>query len=153
MRRAFVLLLIPISGACGAVQQLTFTPPDVTVTQVAVTGLGLSGGTLDVAVRIQNPNSYDLRTTRGALSLALEEIPFGTLEILQALRVPARGDTVVRLPVTFTWSGVGAGARALLDRGSVAYRLTGQLEADTPIGVRVVEVSGGGSVTLADVMR
>jgi hypothetical protein len=55
--------------------------------------------------------------------------------------------------MTFSWSGVGAGARALLGRGSVTYRLTGRLRADTPIGLREVDVSTGGTVRLTDLMR
>lgn len=140
-------------AACGVAGRLSFTPPDVTVQDIRVTGLGLSGGTLDVALHIANPNTYALRTMRGAIDLALDSTPFGTIEIPAPVAVPARGDTVVRLPMTFSWAGVGAGARAMLGQGSVPYTIGGSLDAETPVGLRTVEVRRGGVVTLAQMLR
>jgi LEA14-like dessication related protein len=144
------LLLLGLAG-CGYASG--FTPPDVTVQQVAVTGLDITGGTMRVALRIDNPNPYALRTTRGALTLALDEREFGTLELRDPLRLPARADTVVHLPLRFSWSGAGSGVRAMLSRGSVAYRVTGRLELDIAGRPRGVAVSGAGVVALADLVH
>ncbi|MEX0690679.1 MAG: LEA type 2 family protein [Gemmatimonadales bacterium] len=153
MSRWLLLVFLTAVAACGPLRRMSFTPPEVAVYEVAVTGLGLTGGLLDVSMRISNPNSYALRTTAGSLDLMLEQSPFGTLEIVRPIVVPARGDTTVTVPMTFLWSGVGAGARALLGRGSVTYRLTGRLRADTPVGLREIDVSTGGTVRLTDLIR
>ena len=59
----------------------------------------------------------------------------------------------VVMPVRFAWSGVGAAARALLEKQAVDYGLTGAVLLDTPLGERRVQLTGKGNVPLKKLLR
>ncbi|MDH4349543.1 MAG: LEA type 2 family protein, partial [Gemmatimonadota bacterium] len=127
--------LWPLSALLlSACAQLTFQHPTTQLVTVAVTAISLEGGALRLALDVHNPNGYELRATRMALGVDLEATHFGNAELTEALRLPARQTTRVDVPVRFAWTGVGAGARALLSRGVVRYALDGRLFVDTPLG-------------------
>ena len=57
------------------------------------------------------------------------------------------------MPLSFTWEGVGAGARALLRKGSVNYGLTGRIVVEAPFGERTVILGTNGTVAVRDLVR
>src|ERR1051326_3907833 len=68
---------------------LHFAEPEVQLKEIQITGLGLSGGTLNLALDVYNPNGYRLRSTRLELGVDLESTHFGDalLETPLELRV------------------------------------------------------------------
>ena len=153
MRRVVSLVLgLGLSG-CALVQHVRFQAPSAQLTGVSITGLGLQGGSLDLKLDVFNPNSYTLRSTRLQVGIDLENTPFGTAALDQPLELPPAAHSAVRVPLTFTWSGVGAGARAMLGKGSVNYGLTGRILVDTPLGERSVDLRTNGVVAVADLTR
>jgi LEA14-like dessication related protein len=156
MRRALTFSLASlglVTLSCSMVQQLQFQAPSAQLTGVTITGLGLSGGSLELKLDVHNPNSYTLRSTRLQVAIDLENTPFGTAAIDRALELPPAAHSEVRVPLTFTWSGVGAGARAILSKGSLGYGLTGRILVDSPIGERSVDLRHSGVVAVADLAR
>ena len=145
-------MLIPLL-ALTACARFTFQEPTAQLVAVEVAGLGLEGGSLRLLLNVHNPNAYDLRTTRIAVGIDLEGTHFGDVAIADAVALPAGTTTPIRIPLAFTWGGIGTGARSLLGRGSVRYGLTGQLTVGTPLGDRTVPVRRTGEVTLDDLMR
>ncbi|OGU23802.1 MAG: hypothetical protein A3K13_04055 [Gemmatimonadetes bacterium RIFCSPLOWO2_12_FULL_68_9] len=139
--------------SCSLTQRLRFEAPSAQLTGVAITGLGLSGGSLELKLDVLNPNSYTLRSTRLQVAIDLEHTPFGTAAIHRALELPPASHSEVRVPLTFTWSGVGAGARAMLSKGSLNYGLTGRILVDSPLGERSVELRTNGVVAVRDLAR
>jgi LEA14-like dessication related protein len=145
VRLGWMLLL---AGCATLGHALRFEQPEVELQEIRVTGLGLSGGTLNLALDVFNPNDYRLRSTRLAVGIDLEEVHFGDALLEQPVELPAGQHTLVTLPVTFEWAGVGAGARALLTRQGIRYGLTGTVGLDTPLGARDVKLHGAGDVPL-----
>jgi len=145
-------ILVPLVGlvACG---RFTFQEPTTELVGVEVAGLGFEGGALRLLLNVHNPNAYALRTTRIAVGIDLEGTHFGDVALPQDVSLPANQTTPIRIPLSFTWSGIGAGARGLLGHGAVQYVLTGQITVGTPLGDRAVPVRRSGQVTLGDVMR
>ena len=143
--------LVALSG-CATLSQLAFVEPEVDLLEVQVMGLGLSGGTLNLVLDVYNPNTYDINSGRLSLALALDETPFGEIGLDRALSLPNGEHTSVELPLRFSWQGVGAGARALLDTGSVPYALRGTMWVDLPMGERAVSVGRGGTVTMRQIL-
>ncbi|MBI2404497.1 MAG: LEA type 2 family protein [Gemmatimonadetes bacterium] len=139
--------------ACSLAQRLRFEAPSAQLTGVTITGLGFSGGSLELKLDVLNPNSYTLRSTRLQVAIDLENTPFGTAAIDRALELPPAAHSEVRVPLTFTWSGVGAGARAMLSKGSLKYGLTGRLLVGSPLGERSVDLRTSGVVAVADLAR
>lgn len=153
MRRAVSLVLGLGLLGCALAQRVRFQAPSAQLTGVSVTGLGLQGGSLDLKLDVFNPNSYTLRSTRLQVGVDLENTPFGTAAIDRPLELAPAAHSEVRIPLTFTWSGVGAGARALLGKGSLNYGLTGRILVDTPLGERSVDLRTNGVVAVADLTR
>ncbi|HEY6224594.1 MAG TPA: LEA type 2 family protein [Gemmatimonadales bacterium] len=127
---------------------LHFAEPEVQLKEIQITGLGLSGGTLNLALDVYNPNGYRLRSTRLELGVDLESTHFGDALLETPLELPSQQHTLVTLPVRFEWAGVGAGARGLLTRQAIRFGLTGTAYLGTPLGDRRVQVRGSGDVPL-----
>lgn len=144
------VLGLALLAACA---RFTFQHPTAELVAVELTGVGLQGGALNLQLDVHNPNAFDLRTTRIAVGLDLDGTHFGDLDLARDIALPAGRTSRVALPLSFVWSGVGAGARALLGRGTTHYDLTGRLFVQTPIGERVVGVRVGGDVALTDLAR
>ncbi len=136
------------ASACATLRGLSFREPDLQLTQINVTGLGLSGGTLDLVFDVYNPNKYRLRSTRVEISIALEQRHFGDALLEKPLDLSPENHSQVVVPVRFEWAGVGSGARALLTKQAVGYGVSGRLIVDTPLGDRAVTLRGSGNVPL-----
>ena len=142
------LLTITISACATLRSALTFEKPQVELQEINVTGMGLSGGTLDLVFDVYNPNDYRLRSTRLEVELALAGTDFGEALIDKPLDLSPANHSRVVMPVRFTWSGVGAAARSLLESQELPYGLTGSVLLDTPIGEKRVELKSKGNVPL-----
>jgi LEA14-like dessication related protein len=142
-----------VAGCATLGQALRFQEPDIKLQEIRVTGLGLTGGALDLALDVFNPNGYRLRTTRLELGIDLEDVHFGDALLETPLDLPSQQHSLVTVPVQFEWAGVGAGARALLSRQAVRFGLTGVASLSTPVGDRRVQVHGSGEVPLKALLR
>ena len=145
---AGVCAALALTGCKTLSNALRFAEPDVQLKEVQITGLGLSGGTLNLALDVYNPNDYRLRSTRLELGIDLENTHFGDALLETPLELPSQQHTLVTVPVRFEWAGVGAGARALLSRQAIRFGLTGTAYLGTPLGDRRVQVHGSGDVPL-----
>ena len=142
------LVLILVAAGCATLQQLQFVEPSLSLQSVQIRSLDLQGGAFDLLVDVHNPNAYDLATTRIEIGIDLEGTHFGDAAIAEQTTLTSRESTRVRVPIRFVWSGVGAGARALLTRGAVNYDLASKLWLNTPIGERAVQLNIAGEVPI-----
>jgi LEA14-like dessication related protein len=147
------ILLVPVALLTTGCAVLQFQAPTTQLVAVEVTRLSLEGGALRLLLDVHNPNAYQLRTTRIALGIDLEGTHFGDVAITEDVALPAGQTTKVPVPLSFSWTGVGTGARSLLGRGAVRYAIEGQLTLGTPLGDKAVPVRGTGEVTLDQIMR
>jgi LEA14-like dessication related protein len=139
-------------GACALAQTLRFERPTVELDAIQITGLGLSGGSLNLMLDVFNPNSYDLRTMRIEAGIDLEGTHFGDVMLERDVLLPANEHAVLEVPVAFTWAGLGAGARGLLGRGAVNYTMESRIAVGTPIGDRTVALRSAGLVPLKELL-
>jgi LEA14-like dessication related protein len=120
--------------------------------EINITGMGLTGGTLDLVFDVYNPNDYRLRSTRLEVGLDLEGQHFGDALIDRPLDLSPTNHSRVVMPVRFEWAGVGAAARGLLTHQSLKYGVTGAVLLDTPLGEKRVQLRGSGDVPLRKLM-
>lgn len=156
MRTVLYRLLpsLTVLTACATIRSaLHFEEPQVELKQINITGIGLSGGTLDLVFDVYNPNSYRLRSTRLEVGLDLEGSHFGDALIDKPLDLSPVNHSQVVMPVRFEWAGVGAAARGLLTRQGLHYGLTGAVLLDTPLGDKRVQLRGSGEVPLRQLVR
>ena len=141
---AFVLA----SAACATLRNLTFTEPDVSLQEIDVIGIGLTGGTLNLVFDVWNPNDYRIRSTRLEVGIDLEGTHFGDALLDRPLDLSPTNHSRAVVPVRFEWAGLGAGAKALVTKRAVGYAITGAVLLDTPLGEQRVALQGRGNVPL-----
>ena len=134
MRKLLLAAVLVATAGCASLGRGAFREPIVTLQEMRLNGLGLTGGSLDVLLNVENPNGYRLDATRMTYKLYIETIPFGEGAVDQRISVDEKAKTTVRIPVNFTYNGIGAAGRALLNTGTVNYRVVGDLTVGTPIG-------------------
>ena len=147
------LLVVTLSSCATLRNVLKFEQPQVDLREIHVTSLGLSGGTMDLVFDVYNPNDYRVRSTRLEVDLELARTDFGQALIDKPLDLSPQNHSQVVMPVRFTWAGVGAAARSLLESRELPYGLTGVVLVDTPIGEKRVELKSNGNVPLKKLLR
>ncbi|HXI66069.1 MAG TPA: LEA type 2 family protein [Gemmatimonadales bacterium] len=146
--RLSVAVVVVVVAACATLRGLTFQDPEVSLQEVQITGIGLTGGTFNLVFDVWNPNDYRLRSTRLEVGIDLEGTHFGDALLDRPLDLSPTNHNQVVVPVRFEWAGVGAGAKALLSRRAVAYAIAGRVLLDTPLGDKAVGLTGKGNVPL-----
>lgn len=135
MRRNIALVVAAVALAgCASLGMGGFKEPLVHFNDAKIRGLGLSGGSVDVVLSIYNPNGFDLNATRLTYRLLVEDKELGTGALNNAFRVGNGDSTYVTIPVDFTYAGLGAAGRQLLNQGSINYRVIGDFTVATPLG-------------------
>ena len=131
---AMVLAVASIS-ACASLGMLGgFTEPVVSFKDLKVRGLGLSGGSLDAYLNVYNPNGYKLDATRLTYNVMVGQNQIGTGALDSRFTVQNHDSTTVRIPIDFTYSGIGSAAQQMMQSGSVPYTITGDVTVATPVG-------------------
>ena len=121
-------------AACATLGRATFAEPVVTLREFNVTGLGLTGGSIDVVLSVYNPNGYTLDALRMTYQVDVDTIKLGSGALDGRFVVPGKDSSRVRLPVRFTYAGLGAAGRSLVAAGTVNYRVRGDFTVSTPLG-------------------
>ena len=137
MRRlALVLSAATIASGvgCASAARQMLKEPVVTLRDVRLVGIGVTGGTLDVFLSIYNPNEFRLDGSRLTYQVFADSVAVGGGTLEQQFTVQNGDSTSIRLPLTFTYAGLGAAARQIQNQGSVNYRVRGEIEVATPIG-------------------
>jgi LEA14-like dessication related protein len=138
-----------VLAACATIRSaLQFQEPQIQLQEINITGMGLTGGTLDLVFDVYNPNDYRLRSTRLDVGVDLEGTHFGDALIDKPLDLSPQNHSRVVMPVRFEWAGVGAAARGLLTRQALQYGITGAVLLDTPLGDKRVQLRSTGTVPL-----
>jgi LEA14-like dessication related protein len=144
MKRVTLALLATVAVGCASVGRAIFREPVVTFKDAAITGLGVTGGSLEVVLSIYNPNSFRLDGTALTYRIAVDSVPFGNGTLSNQFTVHEGDSTTVRLPLQFTYAGVGQAGRQLIQTGSVNYTVSGDITVGTPIGSFTRPYSGRG---------
>ena len=83
---------------------------------------------------VYNPNGYSLDATRLTYRLLIDTTTVGEGLFTDKFSVQKGDSTVVTLPVTLSYSGLSAAGKQLLGKGSVNYRVMGDVTVGTPLG-------------------
>jgi len=151
MRKTLPLALGLLVTACGtgAVNPLTFLTPDVRLHHLALSGVGLEGGTLDVVLAFNNPNKLSVQGTRLQAGIDVDGNHFGDATLSDPFNLAANDTTLITVPVQFRWADLAETARAILNDGTVRYTLRGRFGMITPMCSQCdIPFSGEGTVPL-----
>jgi LEA14-like dessication related protein len=132
----------------GTACSLVFQRPTLRVADVRLASMDLRGGTLAVALQIDNPNRFSLESQDFSYRLFfLDAAPGDTSaggqdawvkladgRLSEPTSVPAHGTGTVTVNVPFDFASVGLAAGRLLRQGELEYRFSGELLFHTPLG-------------------
>ena len=138
-RRRTVLAVVATLAAltasgCSSFGRAAFKEPVVTLKEFVVTGLGLTGGSVDVVLSVYNPNSYKLDALSMTYRVDVDSVQLGDGTLDGRFVVPSGDSSTVRLPVRFTYAGLGVAGRSLITAGTINYRVRGDFTVATPVG-------------------
>jgi LEA14-like dessication related protein len=131
-------------AGCATLGKQALRDPVVTLADVKVTGVGLNGGSLDVVLNVQNPNDFRLDATQLNYHVLVDTVPFANGTTTQRFTVEGKRTQQIHIPINFTYSGVGAAGRQLLNTGSVLYTVKGDVTVGSPVGNVTVPFSQTG---------
>ena len=136
---------IAVVAGCSALGKQAFQQPIVHLQDVRVNGVGLTGGNLDVKLSVYNPNGYRMDATRMTYNVMVgDSVRFATGTVDSRFTVNSNDSSVVTVPVSFTYSGIGAAGRQLLNTGGVNYHVNGDVTVGTVVGNFTVPYSAIG---------
>ena len=141
---AAALAVFAIAGCASLGALGGFKEPIVTFKDLRVRGLGLTGGSLDAYLNVYNPNGFRLDATRLTYNVKVGENPLGNGVLDSRFTVQDKDSTTVRIPIEFTYAGIGAAARQMMQSGSVPYTVIGDVTVGTPLGNFTVPYNGSG---------
>ena len=149
LARLLVLLAVGAS-ACSWLQMAEggFKKPDVAYKSASLTDVSLSGATLNVVTRVDNPNPVSLALAEVDYRLSIDGHPVATGKPPDGLEIQANGATDVTLPASFKFTDLGQAVATVLQKGSAGYKAEGTVGVKTPIGLVTVPLSHEGTFTL-----
>jgi LEA14-like dessication related protein len=149
MRKYLVLLGALAVGAagCSRLGSSMFKEPVVKVSNVQLRGLGLTGGAVDVDLAVYNPNGFNLDATQLTYNLKFDSVTFATGTLSERMTARSQDTMHVRIPVNFTYAGVGAAGRQIINTGTLNYNVSGDLTVGTPLGNFTVPYRDQGRVS------
>ena len=151
---AAVLAMTTLASACTG-----FRKPIIELEGIELGSVGLSGGTLLVNVRVENPNPVGFRAERVNYELFLrtprdsaddqgwERLTRGTHE--EDIVIRGRETRVVQVPVEFRLAELGPVASSILRTGRFNYRVTGDVQVRAAGSTRTVPFRKTGSMSLS----
>ena len=136
--------IVFIAG-CSVLGKQAFQDPVVHLQDVRVNGVGLTGGNLDVKLSVYNPNGYRMDATRMTYNVIVgDSVRFATGTVDSRFTVNSNDSTVVTVPVSFTYAGIGAAGRQMMNTGGVNYRVNGDVTVGTAVGNFTIPYSATG---------
>jgi LEA14-like dessication related protein len=130
--------VLALAGAGCASLGINFKEPDIQLDHAVVRGVGLTGGNLDLVVKVDNPNNFTLTGTKLQVGLDVEGSHLGDITYDDDFTVAENGQTTITLPLRFGWSGVSSAVRAALSYGELPYKMKGQATLALPGGLQQV---------------
>jgi LEA14-like dessication related protein len=145
MKKLGIAVTMIVIAACSSLGRQAFQNPVVNLRDVKVRSLGLQGGNLDVILSVYNPNGYRLDATRLTYRLFVaDSVSLATGSVDTRTTVQASDSTMVTVPVSFTYSGLGAAANQAMRTGAVNYRVMGDVTVGSVVGNFTVPYSSTG---------
>jgi len=105
----------------------------ITLAGVSVKSIGLTSMSLEVKLRIYNPNSVIATVDRATYSLYADDIYLGDGTIPRT-DIPPGGTATVTTPFELSYSGALSAIWSYLKTGNVTWRIRGVAYFDTPLG-------------------
>jgi LEA14-like dessication related protein len=143
--RKIAVLAVVLTAACAGLARQVFQNPVVNLRDVRVMSLGTTGGNLEVQLGVYNPNEFRLDASQLRYNVFVGDSVRMANGLFEPRTSVQAGDSMIlKLPVSFTYAGLGAAASQLLRTGAVTYRVTGDVTVNSVVGNHTVPFTASG---------
>lgn len=149
LRAAAIIAAVPLSSCATMSAWANLQEPRVELEKIQVRSIGISSGTFDLTLRVDNPNEVDLDGTALTATVDVKGTRFAQADLSNAFTLPKGAAVSLVVPVQVSWNGAGAVAREIINSGTVPYALGGRVTVNTPIGAKGLDFHGSGNVRVA----
>ncbi len=135
---AAALALGSLAAGCAGLRDLAshaFERPRLSFQSASVEALDLEGVTVSLHYRVENPNAVGLSLAKVAYRLDVEGRHVVSGDLPGGIRLPARGAAPLVVPVRVRFADVPAFVENLLGKEELAWRVSGSVGVDSPIGL------------------
>jgi LEA14-like dessication related protein len=153
MKAGLLLLAVGLASSCASAVRR----PEIELTGIRVGGIGLRGASLIADLDIDNRNDFDIETDSITYQLFANTSSSGEswqpiLQRSYTQRIVIAEDKVTRveIPIEFNYTDLSGAARAILDRGTMNYRIQGNAFVREPLR-RTIPFTKTGNVSLSGV--
>ena len=146
-RHAGLLLATTLLSACASTGELV-SAPDVSLRNVQLTDLGLSGQTFLLSFDVSNPNPFPLPISTVSYGVELDSQRFASGRTQGGFTVPASGDGEFAISVELNLLKTAPQLLYIVRDGEkrdVAYKLKGELGVDIPL-VKPMNFESSGAI-------
>jgi LEA14-like dessication related protein len=120
-----IAFVISASFGCSTVAEQILEKPNVTLQQVNVREIGVSGATVIFNVLVDNPNPFgiNLRQLTYDVEIGGRALTSGVMD--KGIRIEAKEKSLVEIPIPVRFSDVFASALDVMKNGTRTYRVRG----------------------------
>lgn len=148
MLRDFSAMILALSiaafGLTGCASLGSLDSPELTLVNLELTDATLFETTLEVQLRIANPNPEPITFNGAKFKLTLEDRKVGRGMSPETVTIPRLGTTVVTIPFHVNNATLLLRLKEILDTRSVGYGLQGTLYLDRSFGTRKLKMHSEG---------
>ena len=149
MRKLSPLLLLPLLASCSLLQSVAssaFERPSLAFRDVKLDHIDFTGADVNLLFDVTNPNSSGLDLGAASYALAIEGHQVAVGSPPKGLQVPGKGTATVTLPAHVVWDQLAPALEAVLSRKSLAYKASGTLGVNSPIGLLTLPLEHEGVI-------
>lgn len=147
LRPAALLLLALAASGCAV------TRPTLSFKNARVADVDLEGTTLQLTFALKNPNPIALSLATAAYDLEVEGRKVVSGRPPNGLRMAANGTTDLSFPARIRFQDIVPALQTFLTKDKAAYRASGKVGIQTPIGVVELPLSYAGSFPVPKVPK
>ncbi len=146
MRTLLIATALLTATGCATLARQAFIAPTVEVRDVKVRTIGLTGGTLDVTLDLQNPNDYRLDAKQITYQFFVDSTKVVAGVVDRLVTLEEKGVATIVVPVNFGFNELAFAMREYTSKGALDYRVMGEFTLVTPFGSITRPYSGRGRV-------
>jgi len=127
-------LILWLSG-CSALQEtMDVEKPTVTVEGVSLKSVSTDSMTLLLEVKLDNPNTFELKTVGVDLDLSINKNTVAKISKSDiSVTIPAKDSNSIRLPVTLMFDQILKSVEGLPDKNGLDYVVKGDVTINVPV--------------------
>ncbi|NIA22728.1 MAG: hypothetical protein GWP03_00950 [Proteobacteria bacterium] len=127
MKKLFIsLIVVLVFSSCSFIKSVqTVEKPDISIKSVSIGAIGLTEATLNLALNVNNGNSFSINLSKLDYNIAINKYNVGS-GIKNNLSLPASQTKIVELPITVKYSSFSDLFKSIIQKKALKYRVYGR---------------------------